>query len=490
MKIKEIFTKNITIKKRLVISNILMIFVPVVITAFIGLVCVGIIWFSVRYGAGLGFEDSEDFYKASRSISVIVEKSLKEGTHNNLAEDLAEISGMLDKNALALSVDASGENIYWYGHTTDADKTLLKSVAALGGEGFVSNGSRELYVHPSEIDGTVYRIAIFASPSELSYSTLKVAIVFSTIILLSAVFFSILLTNRFLTKFVFQKIERPLDILSDGVRQISDGNLEHRIEYNYQDEFAPVCADFNEMAARLKASVELTEQHEQSRKELLVGISHDLRSPLTSIRAYVEGLLDGVAKTPEAQRGYLETIKVKAGAIDRMLAKIFLFSKMELGEYPDNPELLHLDDEVRQLVRALGTEYEEKGLVLSVGELVPATVSADPDQLRRVLANIMENSLKYKTKGMGTLTISLQEEDRGYRLSLCDDGPGVTEDALSHLFEVFYRSDPSRQNPHRGSGLGLAIAANAVQRMKGTIEAKISENGGLEIVICLPKAEE
>ncbi len=289
---------------------------------------------------------------------------------------------------------------------------------------------------------------------------------------------------------MFQKIERPLDILAGGVRQISEGNLEYRIEYGSQDEFTPVCADFNEMAVRLKASVELLQQHEQSRKELLVGVSHDLRSPLTSIRAYVEGLLDGVAKTPEAQKGYLETIKSKAQDIDRMLAKIFLFSKMELGEYPDNPELLRLDDEVRQLIRAVGAEYEEKGLILSADVLVPATVSADPDQLQRVLINIMENSQKYRTKATGILNISLLEENGGYRLSLRDDGPGVSEIALPHLFEVFYRSDPSRQNPNRGSGLGLAIAANAVHRMNGTIEAKAGENGGLEIVIWLPKAEE
>lgn len=489
MKIKALLTKNITIKKRLVISNILMILVPVVITAFIGLVCVGIIWFSVRYGTGLGFEDSEDFYKASRSVSMIVEKSLEEGTRANLTENLAGISGLLDKSAMALSVDSSGENLYQYGHTTESDGALLEAVVALGGEGFVSNGSRELYVHQSDVNGIVYRIAIFASPSELSYSTLKVALTLSAIVLIFAIFISILLTNRFLTKFVFQKIERPLDILADGVRQISEGNLEHRIDYKREDEFSPVCADFNEMAARLKAAEERTQQHEQSRKELLVGVSHDLRSPLTSIRAYVEGLLDGVAKTPEAQRGYLETIKGKAEDIDRMLAKIFLFSKMELGEYPVSPEPLRLDDEVRQLIRAVGAEYEEKGLLLSAGSLVPAVVSADPEQLRRVLVNIMENSVKYKTKDMGTLTISLREEDSGYRLSLCDDGPGVPEDALPHLFEVFYRSDPSRQNPNRGSGLGLAIAANAIQRMKGTIEAKAGESGGLKIVICLPKAE-
>lgn len=490
MIIKTIFNKKITIKERLVISNILMIIVPVVITSFIGIICAGILWFIVTSGAGLGFNDSEDFYKASRGISMIVEKSLKKDKHENLVKDLSWISGILDENAMALSVDSSGQTLYQYGRATEADGILMEAEAILGGKGFVSNGTRELYVQQVENNGAVYRIAIFASPSELSHRTLKVVLVILAFILMFAILISILITNRFLTKFVFQKIEHPLDILSDGVRQISDGNLEHRIVYDCQDEFAPICADFNEMAARLKASVELTKQHEQSRKELLAGISHDLRSPLTSIRAYVEGLLDGIAKTPETQKGYLEIIKNKAEDIDRMLSKIFLFSKMELGEYPDNPELLRLDDEVRQFIRALGMEYEEKGLVLSANALVPATVLADPDQLRRVLTNIMENSAKYKTKVTGTLTISLREDKGGYRLSLCDDGPGVPKEALSHLFEVFYRSDPSRQNPHRGSGLGLAIAANAILRMKGTIEAKTGKNGGLEIVIWLPKAEE
>ena len=143
MKIKDMLTKKMTVKKRLVISNILMILVPVVITAFIGIACIGIIWFSVQYGTGLGFKDSEDFYKASRGISMLVEESLKEGTHANLAGNLAGLSGMLDKNAMALSVDSSGENLYQYGHTTDADEVLLNAVDTLGGQGFVSNGSRE-----------------------------------------------------------------------------------------------------------------------------------------------------------------------------------------------------------------------------------------------------------------------------------------------------------------------------------------------------------
>ncbi len=479
-----------TIRKRLFVSNILMIVVPVAITALIALACVGTIWAIVANGHGLGFEDSESFYSASKGISDMAVNILDNASRETQIDELKEMGGLLDKSAMSLSVDAGESNIYHYGSVNDQDTVLLNAVYAMGGEGFVSCGSRELYVRRAVLDNTDYSIMLFSTPTELSYGTLKVTIALAAIILLFGVFLSILFTNRFLTKFVFQKIEHPLDILSDGVRQISDGNLEHRIIYEPKDEFAPVCADFNEMAERLKASVELSQHHEQSRRELLAGISHDLRSPLTSIRAYVEGLLDGVAKTPEAQRGYLETIKNKSEDIDHMVEKIFLFSKMELGECPDKPRLLHLDDELRQIICAVGAEYKEKGLDISTDELVPATILADPELLNRVVFNIIENSLRYKNKEVGKLDISLEEENGGYHLSLCDDGPGVPADALPHLFEVFYRSDPSRQSPNKGSGLGLAIAASAVQKMNGRIAANICENGGLEIAIWLPEQGE
>ncbi len=479
-----------TIKKRLVVSNILMILVPVFITIAIAAASIGIIWFTVANGSGIGFEDSESFYKLAPSIASTIEKSLKDTPNKHKLDELPELAHLLNNRTMALSVDAEEKSIYSYGEKSDSDSTLLNGISAIGGEGYISNGTREVYVRQVVIDNITYRIEIFTTPAKLSYMTLKIVCVIAFVVLLLGILISILLTNRFLTKFVFKKIEAPLDILANGVAQISYGNLDYRIAYKPKDEFTPVCEEFNEMAARLKASVELSQQHEQSRKELLAGISHDIRSPLTSIRAYVEGLLDGVAKTPEAQRKYLETIKSKSDDIDRMVAKIFLFSKMELGDYPDNPEILQLDQEVLCLVQAIGAEYEEKGLIISADKLIPATVSADPDQLRRVLANIIENSLKYKIKETGTLTISLRDENGSYRLSFCDDGPGVPEEALSHLFEVFYRSDPSRQNPNRGSGLGLAIAANAVARMNGTVLAENCKAGGLNIIIRLPKVVE
>ena len=261
--------------------------------------------------------------------------------------------------------------------------------------------------------------------------------------------------------------------------------MDYRIRYDRPDEFRPICEDFNQMAARLKESIAKIQQQERSRKELLAGISHDIRSPLTSIKAYVEGLLDGVAKTPESQKNYLMTVKTKAEDLDQMISQLFLFSKMELGEYSDNMCSLKLDEKVEALVSDVRKEYENKGLHIDT-KLTPITITADPIQLDRVIVNIMEKSLKYKKNETGTLRITLTKTKNFCVLSFDDDGPGVPEEALPHLFEVFYRSDPARRNPQNGSGLGLAIVESIVSHMGGSALAGKSELGGLKIEICLP----
>ena len=247
-----------------------------------------------------------------------------------------------------------------------------------------------------------------------------------------------------------------------------------------------MCGAFNEMAARLKESVERTRRDEESRKELLAGISHDLRSPLTSIRAYVEGLLDGVAQTEESKQRYLRTIRTKAEDIDRLVSQLFLYSKLDLEGVPMEMRPIRLDEFVAGFVEEAALDSRTRGLEITAEQLAPVTVSADHEQLRRVLSNILENSIKYKAKETGRLRITLEESGR---LTLADDGPGVPEEALPKLFDVFYRSDPARRDPAGGSGLGLAIAAKAVQGMGGTIRARNGPHGGLAIEITLSKEE-
>ncbi len=474
------------IKTRLYSSNILLIAVPVFLTVMMAIGCGTAVWHIYKNGV-VGFEDSEDFYRASKGISELAEKALRSDAPEKRDKSLHSLSEFLDRGALSLQIVSDGALVYRYGDEDVKDAQLLSAVALFGGEGSASDGGRSLYARRIAIDGTDYRILLFGSDAPLSYDTLKNAVIVAFFILMATLGISIWLTDRFLIRFVYRHIEEPLDILSEGVRQIRDGNLDYRILYEGGDEFSRVCDDFNEMAFRLRQSVTLTQQHERSRRELMAGISHDLRSPLTSIQAYVEGLLDGVASTPEMQRRYLTTIKSKAEDIDRMVRQIFLFSKMELDDYPYAPVILRLDGEIEELLQSVGEEYAEKGLKIET-ELTHASVRADPELLRRVLLNITENALKYKTKPVGTLRISLAADEKRCRLVLADDGPGVPPEQHARLFDAFYRSDPARREPCRGSGLGLSIAENAVRRMGGTISAGSSALGGLAIEIDLPKA--
>lgn len=470
-----------TVKKRLFWSNILMILVPVAATALIGILCVGFIWLILINGAGLGFRDQEDFDRACFAITEAIEYEIENGA------DLSSLQSILDSNGITMNVMSDNDSVFHYGETDPSDDTLLSAADSLTGNITITQNGRSLHVQEETINGQRYTICLFAgNNTQQSYYNLKAALVLSAIIILITIVISIMFTNRFLTKFVFRKIEEPLDTLTNGVHEIRDGNLDYRISYDGRDEFRSICEDFNEMAVRLKKSVNQIQRQEQNRKELIAGISHDIRSPLTSISAYVEGLLDGVAQTPEAQRRYLETIQRKAEDLEHIVSQLFLFSKMELGEYPDNPCELRLDETIAAAVSALENEYKQKGITIAM-DLEPVTVYADSIQVHRVITNILENSLKYKNKQQGNVQIELNRIENGFRLSFSDDGPGVPQEALPHLFEVFYRSDPARQNPNQGSGLGLAIVANAVERMGATITALPSASGGLEIRIDFPE---
>lgn len=468
-----------TIKRRLVISNILMIIIPVTIALVVALGTMGIVW-SV-------YEQLSDKTRLEISFEETLDLVMETVVNN---KDSSELKSALKVGQMNVVVYDDAGNQYKLGsEVLRYQDNLMEAASTIDEEGFVTINNEEVYKEKRTSKGVYYTICMLYSLTdydlyEYTFHTSYVVIIIMTII---SIIIAIIITNHFLTYFVFRKIKQSLDLLADGVHEISNGNLDHRIAYGYNDEFAPVCEDFNDMATRLKQSVELQQKHEQCRKELLAGISHDLRSPLTSIKAYVEGLLDGVAKTPTAQINYMQMIKTKAEDIDHMVSKLFLFSKMDLGDYPYYPELLDLAQEILSYVKATAEEYHAKGLNVSIEQMEPGvTLYTDPIQLRSIFANILENSLKYKDKAEVDVFIFIEVEGGTVRIIIEDNGPGVSDEALGKLFDVFYRSDPSRRNPNKGSGLGLAITAKAVTRMNGKIYAQNREEGGLRIMIEVP----
>ena len=345
-----------TIKKRLFISNTLMLIIP-------ALVSILIILISMFLFMNLFYKQFMDETVKENNLSYIhellVEQS-KEFLDSN--EDITDsklyhtIEKYLSSQEMKLDIYDDTGIVCTIGSSnkSQTEAVLISAMESLGGEGNISMNGSCLYGEKILVNGETYHVLIYSSSkiqeSQYNEFLVKNIIVILCIMIIAAV----IVTNRFLTKFVFRKIEAPLDILTDGVHQIRDGNLDYRITYNEQDEFQSVCEDFNDMAVRLRESVEITQKNEQNRKELIAGISHDLRTPLTSIKAYIEGLLEGVAATPQMQQKYMKTILAKANDIDRMVDKLFLFSKLDLGDCPFYPEKLNIGQEIRSVVTSKG----------------------------------------------------------------------------------------------------------------------------------------
>jgi signal transduction histidine kinase len=299
--------------------------------------------------------------------------------------------------------------------------------------------------------------------------------------------------NNLLNYRLIKNIVRPLEPLSEGVKQIHDNNLAFRIDYRNDDEYRPICEAFNEMAARLHASAARKQKDEANRRELIAGISHDLRTPLTSIKGYLEGLETGVASTPEMRHNYFTIIKNKTGDMEHIIEQLFLFSKLDMDEFPLTMRRVFLMPLISDMIDDSGVstheEYGRRGLAV---RFTPCRenveIYADTLWLHNVCGNILENSVRYKTKEKGTVEISCNVVNDSVFLRFADDGPGVPAEALPNLFDVFYRVDPSRSA--KGSGLGLAISKKIIERMGGAIYAELPAGGGLAIVVRLPIARD
>ena len=292
-------------------------------------------------------------------------------------------------------------------------------------------------------------------------------------------------TNRFLTKFVFSKIKQPLETLVNGVHQISDGNLDYRISYDTNDEFKSVCEDFNSMANRLKTSVEEVRKNEQNRNFMLAGISHDLRTPLTSIINYVKGLRDGIAKSPEKEQEYLDVIYRKSCEMEGLIDQLFLFSKLETGNLPFYFKQMPIRNYIVTLLDSLESDLQNNHAIINLASDCGAQkVLLDGEQMRRVISNILYNSVKHNTDKEICIVVTLYQEGNSIFIRIKDDGAGVSEEQISRLFDSFYRGDEARGNPASGSGLGLSIAKMIVTAHGGKISAE--NDNGLAIVIELP----
>ncbi|WP_248929951.1 sensor histidine kinase [Paenibacillus hamazuiensis] len=300
----------------------------------------------------------------------------------------------------------------------------------------------------------------------------------------------LVVTNGLLTFLVSRSIIKPLYALKEAAEQIKDGNLDHPVTVVRKDEIGQLGSTFEEMRVRLKQSIALQLQYEDNRKELLANISHDLKTPITAIKACAEGMADGIADTPEKRDKYVRMIHKKASDMDKQIDELFLFSKLDLGRVPFHLEKMNLTAYLQDCVEDLSHDPQLSGISVSLrNENGPEmTVSADWEKLRRVIQNIVDNSLKYMDKERKTIEFTLSEQGKDALVRIADNGTGIEPDALPHIFDRFYRAESWRSTGAGGSGLGLSIVKQIIEGHGGRVWAESVPGSGTTVIFTLPKA--
>lgn len=309
-----------------------------------------------------------------------------------------------------------------------------------------------------------------------------------TISIIIVFFLSFIGVNILMSYLFSKRILKPISLLKRATAEISRGDLNFEVIENGDREIKDLCADFEKMRVQLKDSVHMKMKYDDNRKMLVSSISHDLKTPITSIKGYVEGILDGVANTPEKMERYLKTVYSKAEQMDVMIDDLLLYSKLDLNQLPFNYEKTDVVEYFQYCIEENGPELQKSNIAIYLENYLIESkyVMIDRDRLRRVIVNIIDNSRKYMDKVQGKITIILRETSSSIIIEIRDNGSGIHKDDVNKIFHRFYRADLARSET-KGSGLGLAIAKQIVEGHKGKIWAVTHENEGTSIILSLAK---
>lgn len=310
----------------------------------------------------------------------------------------------------------------------------------------------------------------------------------SRILLLAVLILSVM---SGLTMFwLYRSIIRPINKLKNAADSITAGNLNVSVTAETEDEIGELCTAFEAMRIKLKGQIEQNMQTEKDSKELISNISHDLKTPMTSIKGYVEGLMDGVADTPEKRDRYIRTIYNKVNDMNTLVDELFLYAKLDSNAVTYSFIKLNAGDYFQDCAEELSLDLSEQGVDFGFFNYMDPDVIiiADPEQLKRVISNIIGNSVKYASPDRDLqISLRLSEEEEFIRVEIEDNGKGIAKKELPLVFERLYRTDASRNSSKGGSGLGLSIAKKIIEEHGGKIWAQSTENVGTTMIFVLRK---
>ena len=291
---------------------------------------------------------------------------------------------------------------------------------------------------------------------------------------------------------IYRSVATPLVKLRKATQNIKEGNLDFVLDVEGTDEFSELCRDFEEMRRRLKESAEEKIILDKENKELISNISHDLKTPITAVKGYVEGIMDGVADTPEKMDRYVRTIYNKTNEMDHLINELTFYSKIDTNRIPYTFSKLNVDDYFSDCAEEVGLELETRGIQLYYANYVDRSVQviADGEQIRRVIHNIIGNAIKYMDKEKGVIQIRVKDVGDFVQVEIEDNGKGIASKDLSFIFDRFYRTDVSRNSSKGGSGIGLSIVRKIMEDHGGKVWATSREGIGTIMYFVLRKYQE
>ncbi len=307
-----------------------------------------------------------------------------------------------------------------------------------------------------------------------------------------AIMIILIFTSMFLTNWISRGVFIPINQLNIAMQNIAEGNLEYMLPDNGEGEIGELYRNYEDMRLRLKESTDEKIFAEKQNKELVSNISHDLKTPITAIKGYVEGIMDGVADTPEKMDKYIRTIYNKANDMDRLINELTVYSGIDSNRIPYHFHRINVSEYFGDCIEEVGLDLESKNISLDYSNLAaPGTVIiADPEQLKRVVNNIISNSVKYLDKPKGEIDIRILDEIDAIRVEIEDNGKGIAAKDLPKIFERFFRTDASRNSSQGGSGIGLSIVKKIVEDHGGYIWATSKEGEGTCMHFVIRKYQE
>lgn len=385
-----------------------------------------------------------------------------------------------------LVIITKGENVV-YASSELSDLQLRSAMIdmKMGNQNISINGQNYLVSGESfGLDNREY--AVYTLTPSISFSSYYKSMAFFLICVFLIAF---ILAAQAVARQNRKQIIAPVSALKESTQKLAAGELDTVINHEGIGEIAELCDSVELLRLKLKESVYYRQKSDDSRKFLISGISHDLRTPVTAVRGYIEGLLDGVAITEEKKQAYLEAALKKTDTITMMIDDLLLYSKLDLNTLPFERTQVSLAEYLQDYVIENQTDYQRKNKTLLFHNELTSDVFVQIDcpYFNRVLQNILSNAEKNIAEGTGKTEIFLRENHSSAIIEIRDNGNGIKKEDLPNIFTRFYRGDSARK-VDGSSGLGLTIAKQIIEGLGGRIWALSEEGNGTSILISLKKS--